>query len=513
MENENKPMLSVDAEGNVLKCAKGMTGGECGFSPGMKVCAKCGAAPVEMKMVPVEGEEEENEASEDEMEVYGDQGEDMPAGKEMGMPSIEIEMEGEEEEEEDDEMESEESMTPEKSAYLQKYGWAGYKKKYGKLPYMPEKPSMDDEEDEAMAETKGMRRPMKKMGAPMKKPSIMDMSDEELEAMEYESEDDAMEDDMEMDEEKSMMLDRARKRRIASMGMKEDSLGKEGYVCAIERKAHPAGSAVCDDCPGGCVAEKGLPGLLHIEGLVETEFKGAVIDSGYSSAADMFVVDIQVKDGSVREVFVDGTTAEIVGFHKLDENVFEKKSAFDEMMVIGFAEAADIAVKSIEGNVVAVEPDVFEGIDSYAVEIDGIDGKSYDVFVSLDGEVLGYDKYEAEEAEEIEAEAAEIALKRAFSEEKRTSLAKEGMALPDGSYPIVSEEDLRNAIQAFGRAKDKEAAKRHIMKRAKALGKEKLIPANWIMGGDTSKKSENVDAEFMASLVEFELLQSDTETN
>lgn len=512
MENENKPMLSVDEQGNVLKCAKGMTGGECGFSPGMKVCAKCGAAPVEMKMVPVDGEEE-REVSEDEVAVYGDQGEDMPVEKNMGMPSIGIEMESEEEEDDED-MESENEMTPEKTAYLQKYGWAGYKKKYGKLPYMPEKPSMDDEEDgEMMAETKGMWRPKKKMGGGMKKPSMMDMSDEELEAMEYEDEEGDSEEEADMDEEKSMMLEGARKRRIASMGMKQDELGSEGYVCAIERKAHPAGSSVCDDCPGGCLAEKGLPGLLHIEGLVETEFKGAVIDSGYSSAADMFVVDVQVKDGSVREVFVDGTTAEIVGFHKLDENVFEKKSAFDEMMVIGFAEAADIAVKSIEGSVVAVEPDVFEGIDSYAVEIDGLDGKSYDVFVSLDGEVLGYDKYEAEEAEEIEAEAAEIALKRAFSEDKRTAMAKEGTALPDGSFPIASEEDLRNAIQAFGRAKDKEAAKRHIMKRAKALGKEKLIPANWVMGGDTSKKSENVDAEFMASLVEFELLQSDTETN
>jgi hypothetical protein len=515
MENENKPMLSVDAEGNVLKCAKGMTGGECGFTPGMKVCAKCGAAPVEMKMVPVDGEDEEREPTEDEMEIYGDQGEDMTSEKEMGMPSIEISLENEEEEDEEDEedMESEDEMTPEKSAYLKKYGWTGYKKKYGKLPYMPEKPSMDEEDDEMMAETKGMPRPGKGMGKMPKKPSVMDMSDEDLESIEYEDEEDSMEDEEMMDEEKSMMLEQARKRRISSMGMKEDSLGKDGYVCAIERKAHPAGMSVCDDCPGGCVAEKGLPGLLHIEGLVETEFKGTVIDSGYSGAADMFVVDIQVKDGSVREVFVDGTTAEIVGFHKLDENVFEKKSAFDEMMVIGFAEAADLAVKSIEGHVVAVEPDVFEGIDSYAVEIDGIDGKSYDVFVSLDGEVLGYDKYEAEEAEEIEAEAAEIALKRAFSDEKRTSLAKEGMALPDGSYPIVSEEDLRNAIQAYGRAKDKEATKRHIMKRAKDLGKEKLIPANWVMGGDTTKKSENIDADFIASLVEFELLQSDPEAN
>jgi len=44
-------------------------------------------------------------------------------------------------------------------------------------------------------------------------------------------------------------------------------------------------------------------------------------------------------------------------------------------------------------------------------------------------ELLGYDKYEADEVEAIEAEAAEIALKRAFSEERRIDLAKSGEAM------------------------------------------------------------------------------------
>jgi len=74
---------------------------------------------------------------------------------------------------------------------------------------------------------------------------------------------------------------------------------------------------------------------------------------------------------------------------------------------------------------------------------------------------------------------AEMELKRAFSPEKRRDLAKSGMALPDGSFPIVTTEDLKNAIMAFGRAKNKAAAKRHIIKRAKALKKADLIPDNW----------------------------------
>jgi uncharacterized membrane protein YkoI len=523
METENKPMLSIDGEGNVLKCAKGAAATDCGYKAGAAVCAKCGAAPVEMKMIPISKNKEmmeDEEMPEDETDVNIYLGE------------------GDEEEEE---VESPEDMDEMKMAYYKQYGWDGYKKKYGKLPYVPEQMGEEMIEEKGRGENmmRGGGRPQNIMrgGRRGKAMGTMaEMSDEELEAAEYGEEkmygmnampkkkkkgmgmgvpmmEDEEEDEEMMDEEKAMMLEDMRKRRIESMGMKAAEIGKNGYVCAIERKTHPGNAAVCDDCPGGCISEKGFPGLLQIEGLVESQFKGIVIDSGYSAAADMFVVDVQTKDGQVREVFVDGTSAEVVGFHKLDESVFEQKSALSGMTVIGFSDAAEIAIKSIEGQVIAVEPDVFEGVDSYAVEIDGIDGKSYDVFVSLDGEVLGYDKYESEEAQEIEAEAAEIALKRAFSDDKRMSLAKEGMALPDGSYPITSEEDLRNAVQSYGRAKDKEAARLHIMKRAKDLGKENLIPPNWVMGGDMSKKSGNVDETFIASLVEFELLQSDIDTN
>lgn len=69
--------------------------------------------------------------------------------------------------------------------------------------------------------------------------------------------------------------------------------------------------------------------------------------------------------------------------------------------------------------------------------------------------------------------------KRMYSDESRTEMADAGAAMPDGSYPIKDEADLRNAIQAFGRAKDPEATKAHIKKRAVALDLEDLIPDNW----------------------------------
>jgi len=255
-----------------------------------------------------------------------------------------------------------------------------------------------------------------------------------------------------------------------------------------------------------------MPGLLEVEGIAEDMFSGKVLDSGFSDKADLFVIDLERKDGRPVEAFFDGETGECLGWQLLNDDVLQVKSALDGSSMIGFEQAAEIATKSIAGEVVAVEPDIFEGFDTYAVEIEGIDGKSYDVFVSLGGQILGYDEYSQEEAMDIEAEAAEIALKRAYSEESRSQMAERGYALPDGSYPIKDEADLRNAIQAYGRAKDKEAAKAHIMKRAMSLGLEELIPSNWVPA-DVKKKfadgEKSEEATFLASLMEFELLATE----
>lgn len=69
---------------------------------------------------------------------------------------------------------------------------------------------------------------------------------------------------------------------------------------------------------------------------------------------------------------------------------------------------------------------------------------------------------------------------RTFSTEERMMMAKKGMAMPDGSYPIATVTDLENAIAAFGRAKDQASVKRHIIKRAKALGATDKLPDGWL---------------------------------
>jgi hypothetical protein len=62
---------------------------------------------------------------------------------------------------------------------------------------------------------------------------------------------------------------------------------------------------------------------------------------------------------------------------------------------------------------------------------------------------------------------------------ERRKLAEEGKALPDGSFPIRNREDLEDAIQSYGRAKDKDEAKRWIKRRAKELNAESELPDDW----------------------------------
>lgn len=70
---------------------------------------------------------------------------------------------------------------------------------------------------------------------------------------------------------------------------------------------------------------------------------------------------------------------------------------------------------------------------------------------------------------------------RNFTTGQRKILALKKMALPDGSYPIENAGDLKNAIQAFGRAAPAEKAKvkAHIKTRAAALGATKQLPPGW----------------------------------
>ena len=69
--------------------------------------------------------------------------------------------------------------------------------------------------------------------------------------------------------------------------------------------------------------------------------------------------------------------------------------------------------------------------------------------------------------------------KKDYTAEQRRAMANRGQAMSDGSFPIASRADLANAIQSVGRASNYDAARRHIIARARALDAIDMLPEEW----------------------------------
>lgn len=345
------------------------------------------------------------------------------------------------------------------------------------------------------------------MAVTVKGGAMVPMADDDM------VDDESMDD---MDEEKMMGVDpaeirRNRGKRMGTMGMKADDMTDDLFVCAATREVKSADVATpCGDCPGRCGVTEGQYDLLAIEGIAEDVLNGKVLNSGYSSDQDLFVLHVERKDGQFIEAYITGK-GELDGWFRIPAD-----EVLADSEVVDPDTAKEKALAVVEGKAASIVVSTFEGSEAYSVEIEGLDGKSYDVFVSPDGNVLGYDEYTWVDADTKDDDAEDLEVKAMYSDEERTAMAESGEALPDGSYPIANEEDLKNAIQAYGRAKDKEAAKAHIVKRAEELGLENLIPEQWgeevpEAATDGEAMAEKSADEFVASLMEFELLAAEEE--
>ena len=510
MDMDEKAVVKIDASGDVVACAKGLAAGECGYEKGAKVCGKCGAMAVQQKMSMEMPEDDEENYVEDE-ELLSEEEKGMLRMLRRRMQKMGDNGEMIEDEEMLDEEEKGMYGMLRRRMRRKQMGVAAPEEMMpnGDMPAAmadrPDEAEMEDDKENKNICPKCSYKNAKnakfcsQCGTKMMG-SDDEMDDEEKMGMGGPSEMEQMATD-EMEKRR-----RARANRMQSMGFKSEDWDEGAYICGFQQKMLTGKSSPCVACPGGCAPEQGLPTLIEVQGLAEDMFNGKILASGYSDIKDVFVVQVK-RDNAVIEAIFDGQDARCKGWKELDPEQIDAKSANGKTGIISFEEAGQIAVKSIEGEIVSIDADEFEGSESYAVEISGADGLSYDVYVSLDGQVLGYDTYDATEALEIDAEIAEIALKRAYGVDEREAMAKEGMAMPDGSFPIKDEADLRNAIQAHGRAKDIEAAKAHITKRAKELGLEDMIPEEWSDGS----KSLTVESDpgLLAELLEFELMALD----
>ena len=455
MVNETSPTLNVDAEGGILACAKGVDLAQCGYVKGDKVCGKCGAVPTEMKVMTL--------ALADELVSKAAQlDEELKKKKKMPvMPQVQME--------DSDTDEAEETIVSAEASQDEEL----------------EDDETDEEEMPVEAE-----------------------EDEEEEDEEEVEEDDEEEDDEEEDEDDasvggSSLLDKFRKARLQQIGVKSLDVGQHGYKCAMDTKIYAGGTPPCADCSGGCSG----PGvtLLHAEGISQTLVKGDVVDSAYIDKGDMFVTTIRRKDGKTFDVYVDNI-GEIRGHSLVGASTIYDPN-FDDLTMVTFDEAANIAMMHLQrkdAEVIGIQPAAFEGHEAYVVDIQCKTGESYDIFVGLDGTLLGYETLQDPDIEEIEAEAAEIALKTAYPQAVRHELAKAGIAMPDGSFPILGHNDLMNAIQASKRATNQKDVRGHIVLRAKTIGYESTVPSSW---------TEIGMQELQGSLEEFDKLYEELDTS
>ncbi|QZE10799.1 capsid maturation protease [Gordonia phage ChisanaKitsune] len=176
-----------------------------------------------------------------------------------------------------------------------------------------------------------------------------------------------------------------------------------------------------------------------------------------------------VVDGVINEAKVDDTNAGDESLSSLVDSagldVADAASAFDQAVSDNDEQAMEDAGNTILDAVDAAKD--AEDADTGAL-------KKVTAYIASAFENMAPEE-PAEEKDDDDPDET----KRDVSQDERDKGSKNGHALPDGSFPIENEADLKNAIKAAGRAKDKDAAKSHIKKRAKALGKESLLPDDW----------------------------------
>ncbi len=128
-------------------------------------------------------------------------------------------------------------------------------------------------------------------------------------------------------------------------------------------------------------------------------------------------------------------------------------------------------------------------------EVDGQTIKKGSWYVGIEPGDDGWEAIEAGEFTGVSIQGTAMRTlvdKRDVGATERKRLASEGKALPDGSFPIASEADLKNAISAYGRAGDKPKARRHIIRRARALGAVAMLPESWSVAKESSDEGRSL---------------------
>lgn len=193
-------------------------------------------------------------------------------------------------------------------------------------------------------------------------------------------------------------------------------------------------------------------------------FRGKALDAGTGNG--MHVVQVEMGNGDVIESYWDEKTVKFRSSVVLDASMVSEKGAEDaDHTVISSAQALDIAMKHIaEGMSVKSElvdeilADEFEGEDAWVVPVRSDAGDDYDVFVSLSGQVLGYDTYiEEAKSDEVDPKVKSDGVPAVETPEDEAAKAVEEAkvegdatgALDEKSDEIVADDDFLAQLAEF----------------------------------------------------------------
>jgi hypothetical protein len=226
-----------------------------------------------------------------------------------------------------------------------------------------------------------------------------------------------------------------------------------------------------------------LSDLLEVVQGVEAKGYGSMDKDEDEKGNDMSEMDKEVMPDEEKEGDEDyESLSDAVGDLFGDEqtgNFMKAAEAFDNAM----SDEDEAAAEKAMGAFLDLVEDAMGDSDEMDEKLKDISEMIADMIESMGGEEeMPSEETIDKKMREDDMELEDIQEKREYSKESREEMVKEGMAMPDGSFPIKDEADLRNAIQAHGRAKDIDKAKAHIKKRAKELDLEDMIPAEWSEG-------------------------------
>lgn len=156
---------------------------------------------------------------------------------------------------------------------------------------------------------------------------------------------------------------------------------------------HPVGKDG-EPVEGEVKEDEGIDAPFTIDELREftTEyFDAKVLDDGQSEDGELYLARLEMKNGVVREAWFNVKTAELLDVLRVDPEELGLNETGD---IISMDDASALALKTVEGEVLAVVAENWNDQDVWIAEMVGKDGNDHDVYISLDGVVVGHDTYE-----------------------------------------------------------------------------------------------------------------------